>query len=40
MNPFKLFIDPGFWVIGLEYVLSVAAYWRMRKAVIPKGWDN
>ena len=26
------FTDPGFWMIGLEYVLAVAAYWRMTKA--------
>lgn len=30
-NHLTFFTDPGFWIIGLEYVLSVAAYWRMRK---------
>ncbi len=28
----EFFTDPGFWIIGLEYILAVAFYWRMQKA--------
>lgn len=28
----EFFTDPGFWLIGLEYVLAVAIYWRLQKA--------
>ena len=26
----SLFGDPGFWLIGLEYILAVMAYWRFK----------
>ncbi len=32
-NHLEFFGDPGFWMIGLEFVLAVAAYWRIQKAV-------
>ncbi|MEM9921511.1 MAG: DUF5367 family protein [Bacteroidota bacterium] len=32
-NHIAFFTDPGFWIIGLEYVLAVAIYWRLTKAV-------
>lgn len=28
----SFFTDPGFWLIGVEYVLAVASYWRLHKA--------
>ncbi len=27
----EFFTDPGFWIIGLEYILAVAFYWRIQK---------
>ncbi len=30
-NHITFFTDPGFWFIGLEYVLAVAVYWRITK---------
>lgn len=30
------FSDPGFWLIGLEYVLVVTAYWQVHKAIQAK----
>ena len=29
----SFFTDPGFWLIGVEYVSVVAAYWQIEKAV-------
>ena len=29
-NHISFFGDPGFWLIGLEYVAVVAAYWKIR----------
>ena len=26
----SFFTDPGFWIIGLEYILSVAIFWKVR----------
>ena len=31
-NHIDFFTDPGFWVIGLEYILSVVVYWQIHKA--------
>lgn len=28
----SFFSDPGFWLIGVEYVVVVAAYWRLKVA--------
>ena len=27
------FTDPGFWIIGLEYILAVVSYWRIHLAI-------
>jgi len=35
-NHIAFFTDPGFWVIGLEYILAVAAYSRIRKVTSKK----
>ncbi|NND14882.1 MAG: DUF5367 family protein [Eudoraea sp.] len=32
-NYISFFTDPGFWLIGVEYVTVVAAYWQIEKAV-------
>ena len=32
-NHFSFFSDPGFWLIAVEYVSIVAAYWQIEKAV-------
>ena len=32
----SFFTDPGFWIIGLEYVLVVAIYWRLSKVAYNK----
>lgn len=29
-NHFTFFGDPGFWLIGFEYVAVVAAYWKLK----------
>ncbi len=29
----SFFTDPGFWLIGVEYVSVVAAYWQIEKAI-------
>ncbi|MCB0283583.1 MAG: DUF5367 family protein [Calditrichaeota bacterium] len=31
-NHFTFFADPGFWLIGLEYVAIVALYWQLKVA--------
>ncbi len=31
-NHLTFFGDPGFWLIGLEYVAVVAAYWKLKVA--------
>ena len=30
---FSFFSDPGFWLIAVEYISVVAAYWQIEKAV-------
>lgn len=30
-NHLSFFGDPGFWLIGVEYILVVTAYWKVRK---------
>jgi hypothetical protein len=32
-NYITFFTDPGFWLIGVEYVSVVAGYWQLEKAV-------
>ncbi len=32
-NHISFFTDPGFWLIGVEFVSVVAAYWQIEKAV-------
>lgn len=32
-NHISFFTDPGFWLIAVEYVSVVAAYWQIEKAV-------
>ncbi|NET33945.1 MAG: DUF5367 domain-containing protein [Cyanothece sp. SIO1E1] len=32
-NHLSFFGDPGFWLIGVEYVLVVAAYWQVHKVL-------
>ncbi|MEM6632074.1 MAG: DUF5367 family protein [Bacteroidota bacterium] len=34
-NHISFFTDPGFWLIGLEYILTVVIYWRIHKMVKP-----
>lgn len=31
----SFFGDPGFWLIGLEYIMVVTAYWLIRKSTRP-----
>jgi len=31
-NHLSFFGDPGFWLIGIEYVIVVAAYWKLKVA--------
>ena len=28
----SFFIDPGFWLIGIEYIIAVAAFWKIKIA--------
>ena len=32
----SFFTDPGFWIIGLEYILAVVIYWRIHKTASNK----
>ncbi|MEX0288764.1 MAG: DUF5367 family protein [Flavobacteriaceae bacterium] len=32
-NHLSFFTDPGFWLIAVEYISVVAAYWQIEKAV-------
>ena len=32
----SFFSDPGFWLIGLEYILVVVAYWRFKVVKTPR----
>jgi len=32
-NHISFFTDPGFWLIGMEFVSVVAVYWQIEKAV-------
>ncbi|NVK83668.1 MAG: DUF5367 family protein [Cytophagia bacterium] len=32
-NHLSFFGDPGFWLIGVEYVLVVTIYWKLRKLI-------
>lgn len=34
-NYLTFFTEPGFWLIGVEYVSVVAGYWQIEKAVRP-----
>jgi len=34
-NHLSFFADPGFWIIGLEYVTVVVVFWRLRVAKRP-----
>ncbi len=33
-NYITFFTDPGFWLLGVEYVSVVAAYWQIEKAIV------
>ncbi|NND34053.1 MAG: DUF5367 family protein [Saprospiraceae bacterium] len=33
VNHIDFFTDPGFWLIAIEYISVVAAYWQIEKAV-------
>ena len=30
-NHISFFTDPGFWMIGMEYILAVVVYWRISR---------